>query len=296
MDTVAKAYKLLKKIKDEKFEVDHLHHYHLNLLIGNRDFQVIVVDPRSNKCLLLEDYILKNVSSYTRLVEVFEEIFDNHHLLKAGFWAKVSVGIKGNKFALVPQSLFDEELIFDYLKFNSKVSREFDELKYYVHPEAEAVNSFAIDKRLYKWLTSLYPNKKITYYHQSSCIIEGTLNQLNKHPDDTIYVYIDRFKLHITTSKNGKLEYYNQFHIKQFPDYVKYIMTVMKGLDRDQRKTNVVLWGYLGGQSNHYNEFGRYIKNLSLGERPSHLKFSYLFDDIQEHQYFDLYSTSFINS
>ena len=295
MDTITKTYKLLKKIKDEKFDVDQLHHYHLNLLIGNRDFQVLITDPRNNSVLLLEDYIISNVSSYSRLVEVFEEIFDNHHLLKAGFWAQVAVGIKGNKFALVPESLFAEELIFDYLKFNAKVSHEHDELMHYRHRKPGAVNCFAIDKRLYKWLLSLYPKKEITYYHQSSCIIEGALQQLKNYPDDTIYVYIDRFKLHITTSKNGKLEYYNQFYIKQFADYIKYIMTVMKGLERDQHKTNVVLWGYLGAKSKHFNEFGKYIKNIDLGDRAGSLKFGYLFDELQRHQYFDLYSTTLIN-
>jgi hypothetical protein len=295
LETVAKAYKLLKKIKDEKFDVDQLHHYNLNLLIGNRDFQVLIIDPRENRVLLMEDYIISNVSSYSRLVEVFEEIFDNHHLLKAGFWGRVSVGIKGNKFALVPAALFDQELLFDYLKFNAKVSREYDKLLYYDHRVPEAVNSFAIDKRLYTWLASLYPNKEITYYHQSSSIIEGTLQQLGNYPEDSIYVYIDRFKLHITTSKKGKLEYYNQFFIKQFSDYIKFIMTVMKGLERDQHKTNVILWGYLGSKSKHFNEFGKYIKNIELGKRPSHLKFGYLFDDIQEHQYFDLYGTTLIN-
>ena len=171
MDTIAKSYKLLKKIKDEKFDVDQLHHYNLNLLIGNRDFQVLIVDPRKNQCLLLEDYIISNVSSYTRLVEVFEEIFDGHHLLKAGFWSRVSVGIKGNKFALVPEPLFDKDLLFDYIKFNSKVNRDIDDLNYYVHKKPGAVNAFAIDKRLNKWLTSLYPGKEITYYHQSSSFI-----------------------------------------------------------------------------------------------------------------------------
>jgi hypothetical protein len=255
----------------------------------------LVLDPRDNRCLLIEDYIISNVSSYSKLVEVFEEIFDNHHLLKAGFWAKVTVGIKGNKFALVPQPLFDPDLLFDYLKFNSKVSRDYDELMYYVHKEPGAVNSFAIDKRLYKWLASLYPNKEITYYHQSSCLIEGTLHQLKHYPEDSIFVYIDRFKLHIITSKNGKLEYYNQFFVKQFSDYIKYIMTVMKGLERDQRKTNVVLWGYLGSKSKHFNEFGKYIKNIDLGDRVDGLKFGYLFDEVQNHQYFDLYSTTLIN-
>lgn len=290
MKTATKDFKLLKKIKDEKFDVDQLHHYNLSLLVGNRDFQVMVVDPRSNQCLLLEDYIISNVSSYSKLVSVFEDIFDSHHLLKAGFWSEIKVGLKGNKFALVPKTLFDEKSLFDYLKFNCKVSRDYDELKYYAHQKSDAICCFAIDKRLYKWLESLYPNKEITYFHQASALIEGVLEEIPHYPKDSVFVYIDRFKLHILTSKKDKLEYYNQFYIKQFDDYIKYIMTVLKGLDRDQRITNIILWGYLGKQSKHYNEFAKYIKNIALGDRPKAMKFGYLFDELQEHHYFDVYN------
>ena len=161
---------------------------------------------------------------------------------------------------------------------------------YYKHSKSEAVNTFAIDTRLYNWLESLYTDKKISYFHQSSALIEGVIEQLDNSPKDSVFVYVDRFKLHIITSKNNKLEYYNQFYIKQFSDYIKYIMTVMKGLNRNQLKTNVVLWGYLGKQSKHYNEFAKYIKNITFGGRPKFLNFGYPFDELQDHHYFDLYN------
>ena len=290
MKAATKEYKLFKKIKEDKFEVDQLHNYDLNLLLGNRDFQVAVVDNRNNRCLVVEDFIISSVDSYSKLVEVFEDIFDEHHLLKAGFWSSVKVGIKGNKFALVPESLFNADSMFDYLKFNCKVNKEYDRLMYFKHSKSEAVNTFAVDARLYDWLDSLYPEKQVSYFHQSSALIEGVLEQLENYPSDSIFVYVDRFKLHIITSKNNKLEYYNQFYIKQFSDYIKYIMTVMKGLNRNQLNTNVVLWGYLGRQSKHYNEFGKYIKNISFGERPKFLEFGYPFDELQDHHYFDLYN------
>jgi len=290
LKTAKKEYKLFKKIKEDKFEVDQLHNYDLNLLLGNRDLQIAVVDKRSNRCLIVEDFIISSIDSYAKLVNVFEHIFDDHHLLKAGFWSSVKVGIKGNKFALVPESLFNPDSIFDYLKFNCKVNKESDELMYYKHSKSDAVNTFAIDTRLYNWLESLYTDKQILYFHQSSALIEGVLEQLAYYPDDSVFVYVDRFKLHIITSKNKKLEYYNQFYIKQFSDYIKYIMTVMKGLNRNQLNTNVVLWGYLGKQSKHYNEFAKYIKNISFGGRPKFLNFGYPFDELQEHHYFDLYN------
>ena len=292
MKTAKKEYKLFKKIKEDKFEVDQLHNYDLNLLLGNRDLQIAVVDKRSNRCLIVEDFIISSIDSYAKLVNVFEHIFDDHHLLKAGFWSSVKVGIKGNKFALVPESLFNPDSIFDYLKFNCKVNKESDELMYYKHSKSEAVNTFAIDTRLYNWLESLYTDQQIHYFHHSSVLIEGVLEQLANYPDDSIFVYVDRFKLHIVTSKNKKLEYYNQFNVKQFSDYIKYIMAVLKGLNRNQNKTNVVLWGYLGEQSKHYNEFAKYIKNLSLGGRPKFMKFGYQFDELQDHHYFDLYNVN----
>ena len=114
----------------------------------------------------------------------------------------------------------------------------------------------------------------------------------NDHP---LYVYIDRFKLHILSCKDGKLLYYNQFAIKQFSDYIKYIMMVMKTLNLTQESSQVVLWGYIGKNSPHYVEFYKYINNVTFGGRPKNISFGYMFDEVQEHHFFDLFSISLID-
>jgi len=120
-------------------------------------------------------------------------------------------------------------------------------------------------------------------------LIEGVLGKSN-NSGNLLFVYIDRFKLHILSAQSGKLIYYNQFPIKQFQDYVKYIMLVLKGLNMDQQSSEVVLWGYIGKNSPHYQEFIKYIRNVTFGGRPNQIKFSYMFDEVQEHHFFDLYS------
>lgn len=290
MKVSAKGYKLLKKIKDDKFDVDRLHLYNLYVLLGTRDIQLAVVDNSDNRCLLVEDYVLTNTKSYSELITTLELLFDDHHLLKAGFWQSVKVGLKNNKFSLVPSSLFSKTALYDYLKLNCPVDPDTDQFLYYRHIKSDAVNTFAINQQLYQWLSGLYPKKEIGLIHQSSSLIEGVLAQLDKHPKDSIFVYVDRFKLHVIASRDNKLEYYNQFQIKEFKDYIKYIMLVMKGLGKDQKTTNVTLWGYIGRESAHYTEFGKYIKHLSFGERPRYMKFSYMFDELQDHHYFDLYN------
>ncbi|MEQ9165872.1 MAG: DUF3822 family protein, partial [Fulvivirga sp.] len=136
----------------------------------------------------------------------------------------------------------------------------------------------------------LYPNAEVGFIHQSSSLIEGAINFAKINKKDSMYLYIDRFKLHIVTLRNGQLEYYNQFGIKQFSEYIRYIMLVMKGLNRSQQKSDVVIWGYIGKQSPHYNEFYKFIKNISFGDRPEYLKFGFVFDEVQDHHFFDLYS------
>ena len=258
--------------------------------IGIRDLQVAVVDSTSNRTLLLEDYILSSAKTHHEFLDVLKALFGDHHILMAGFWKNVRISIKNSKFSLVPSSLFVKEALVDYLSLNSPVNPEKEEVLYYKHIKSDAICVFAINRNLYQWLKELYPNADVGFLHQSSVLIEGITNYEESNKKDTLYLYIDRFKLHLITLKSNKLEYYNQFSIKQFNDYIKYIMLVMKGLQKSQQKTEVILWGYIGKQSPHYQEFYKFIKNISFGERPSYLDFGYIFDEVQDHHYFDLYS------
>jgi hypothetical protein len=291
LDTAtATKYKLIHKVKDDKFDVDSLHQYNLLIQVGPRDFQMTVIDSVSNRCLLLEDYILASVKSYNQLKDLLTELFEGHHLLTAGFWKKVRVSIKSNKFSLVPSGLFVKTALEDYLSLNSRVNTDSEKILYYKHIQTDAICVFAVNKVLHDWFTSLYPNAELGFIHQSSALIEGVINYAAHHNSESMFLYIDRFKLHLVTLRDGKLEYYNQFVIKEFKEYIHYIMLVMKGLQRDQQSSEVVLWGYLGKESAHYNEFRKYIKNISFGDRPGYLQYGYVFDEIQDHQYLDLYS------
>ena len=140
------------------------------------------------------------------------------------------------------------------------------------------------------WVRSQYENAELGILHQSISLIEGVMNERDQYDQNSLYLYIDRFKLHILAVKGKDLQYYNQFSIKNFSDYIKYIMLVLKGLHYSQKTTNVVLWGYIGKQSPHYDEFYKYIKKISFGNRPKFLNFDYMFDEVQDHHFFDLYS------
>jgi hypothetical protein len=290
LQTTALNYKLIKKIKDDRFDEENLHQYSLLVSIGTRDLQVGVIESAEERVLLLEDYVFPSVSSHAELMQTLEQLFDSHAVLKAAFWKKIKICLKNNKFVQVPDSLFVEESQHEYLKYNAQFFEDEETAIAIRNPRTEAITIFALQRDLKSWLTSLYPNSPPVFMHQSAVLIEGMLDIAVKKQEDNLYIYVDRFKLHIVACQSGKLLYYNHFVIKEFSDYIRYIMLVMKSLNRDQRSSRVMLWGYIAKNSLHYQEFYKYINNVVFGPRPSHLKFGYMFDEIQDHHYFDLYS------
>lgn len=289
MHTASLHYKLIKKIKDDRFEEDSIHTYSLLINVGVRDLQVGVIDPDQRQ-LLLEDYVFPSLTSHDELLRLLTDLFDSHALLKAAFWKQIVVGIKNNKFVQVPAALYIAESRSEYLKYNAYFDEDEDEVLDVFSPAMDAYTTFAIPKKLLNWFKGIYPSKEILFLHQSAALIEGLMQSGQQKKDNQLSIYVDRFKLHILCGRNGHLVYYNQFTIKQFSDYVRYIMLVMKSLKLDQNTSQVMLWGYIGKNSPHYHEFYKYISNVVFGTRPSFLKFGYIFDEVQDHHFFDLYN------
>ena len=290
MQSTAIGYKLIKKIKDDRFDEDNIHQYDLLVQLSVRDFQIGIVDCSDGRVLFFEDYVLGDLSSHQELLTLFQTLFESHPVLQAGFWNSVKVSIKNSKFVQVPNSLFVEEAASEYLKFNANIDQEKEDVLFCYNEKIDAVTIFAVQKDLLTWLKRIYSNTKIHLIHQSSSLIEGVLQIVGQSQKSRLYIYVDRFKLHILSIENSKLIYYDQFAIKQFSDYVKYMMLVMKGLGMDQQTCEVVLWGYISQNSPHYQEFVKYIRNVTFGSRPEGLKFGYIFDEVQDHHFFDLFS------
>ena len=295
MQTTALTYKLIRKIKDDLFDEEFIDQYHLLINIGARDFQLLVIEPQENKVLLLEDFVLPSLTSNEELLQILDQLFDSHAFLKAGFWKKIKVSVKNQKFVQVPRELFAEESLTEYLKFNAPIDASQEDCIASSNPKSQAVTVFAVNNDLRNWLNGIYPNNPPTFTHQSSALIEGILRFAEGRDDNPLYIYVDRFKLHILACDENKLLYYNQFAIRQFSEYIKYIMLVMKSLHMDQRTSRIILWGYIGKNSPHYHEFYKYISNVTFGDEPDYLNFGYVFDEVPEHHYFDLYSIHLID-
>jgi len=285
VQTAVAQYKLIKRVKDDLLVEEDLHRYALVIQIGPRDVQFLIADA-NHRALLLEDYVFSEVESQEQHSRMVEQLFEAHALATAGFWKSVTVCLKHNKFVQVPQALYVPEARAEYLALNAPVDPAAEE---FVTCEAEGVVTvFSVPKMVFAYLTNLYQKTQVRWVHQSAALIHGT-SALAVNPLP-VFLYVDRFKLHILFHQNSQLVFYNQFPIRQFSDYVRYIVMVMTMLGLNQQQNSLVLWGYLGQNSPHFEEFTRYVRNVSFGARSSRLSVGYVFDEVQEHAYFDLFS------
>lgn len=289
MQLTATPYRLLKKIRDDQFDEDQIGNNNLILLTGKHDLQVLVFHEDSHRALWLEDYAFPTSNNVDGWLFALQEIFDQHPFLTASFWKNITIGVKTGSFVQTPRSLFEEVAAAQYLHYNADVHATEDVL-YYQHKASPIVTSFALPSAVKNWLSSVYSSNKPVFTHQSCALIEGILKECSAYPDNPLYIFVDRFRLHILAARQGELLYYNQFPISNFADYIHYIMLVIQSLGMDQRTARVILWGYVGKNSPHYHEFYKYIQTITYGNRPDFLRFGYAFDEVQDHQYFDIIS------
>lgn len=295
MNVSSTQFRLIRKEKDPKFNIDHLEHYNLLLQAGFSDMQLCITDTRKNRILLLEDYVMPGVSSQNDRIDCLDSLFDDHHLLLAGFWKKVKIIVKNKKFSLVPQDLFLHENIQEYIEVNSSILPSEEICLFNTNDDLSLVNAFVVHKGVREFIEKTYQSKDIEYYHQSSSFVNGLTRHFAEDPGKNICLYLDRFVLHIAVIINSKFIFYNQFPVKTFEDYIRYAGYVVDELEIDIRNDKFHVWGYLGRNSKHFDKLKKSFPNLKFGDRPKGLKMGYVFDSIPDHQYFDLLSFNFLS-
>ncbi len=284
------TYKLVQRVKNAKFSISELHHYSLVMQVGIQDVQFAVIDSQDNTVMGLEDYQLRGIRTINERLRLIKRILDTHEYLTAGFWKDVKLCLKSHKFSFVPSHLFVQEAVADYLALNSEIKTSFEEVNYYKQIAVDTINVFAAETKLCRWIESIHQRKKVHVIHQGSALIEGFLKHADHINKKSMYVFIDRGIMHIVVTEDRKLLYYNQFASQKKEDYLKYIMLVFNELKMSGKHSHVFLWGFIHPNSEEMALLKRYIRNISFGSKPSFLKFSYVYDEVEDHQYFDVLS------
>ncbi|SDJ95279.1 Protein of unknown function [Catalinimonas alkaloidigena] len=295
MTVIAKTirYRLVQRVKEESFDVNALADYGLHLQVSYDRFRFCIASAAQNRTLWLEDYALEEVHSSEGLLEQLEALFDNHAVLKAGFWGQVKLSLPSQGFSLVPTSLYDDARQEQYLRLLFPLDRDAYEIRAYHHIGLDIINTFSAEKQLVRWFEAMYPQQQLQVMHSVSPLIEGVLRQEGKTEGKQLFVNVEKQRFDVVAMQGKHLELCNQFSYTNEVDFVYFIMFVIDEMKFNPETDRLVLWGEILPDSAIYNKVYRYVRHVTFGKRPSALKFGYVFDEVFDHRYFDLFSMHF---
>jgi len=276
------------KIQDTLFEAENLYNYNLLIQISPYNFSICITDPSIQRCLLIENYQFHFPENTSKILEELNAFFYEHEWLNAGFWKNIVVSIKNNRFSVVPVSLFDKNYAASYLNINSNAEPE-EVLFYNKEVSLEAVVVFGAQQTLVDWLNLKYPSKKIKYVHHMSALLEGIVS-VDHSAEKKIFACIEKNNLSIAVKEGNKILFHNSFLIHTAEDFTYYCLYIMNVYGLSQETTPLVLIGDIDNPSPEYNRIFKYVRKVEFIERPSILKYGFVFDEIQDHYYFDLFS------
>ena len=289
LETAVARFKLNQQVKDPALDIELIPQYTLGLEISPDGFRICVTDAQANRCLWFEDRHFSTLLQKEQLLEQLELIYEEHELLKAGFWHKIRVSVKNQYFTLLPSSLFHKNHAREYLKRASHNLPDKHEVFYYRHPHSEIVNVFAEEKMLTDWFRQNYPARNVEFVHHTSSLIEGVFHT-EPAPVRSVTVLVESSHLTISVTSGKMLEYCNSFFYISVQDFIYYLMLVFSELQLNPEVHKVTLYGEISPESAIFEQIYRYVRNVGFGNKPSTLKFSYLFDEILDHRYFDVYN------
>lgn len=268
---------------DKALEAEASEYFSLSIQLSLDGFSFCVFDTQKNKFLGLQSFRFSDVDNESALCQVLDELISSISLLNVSY-QKTSIMIESRRSTLIPEALFDEERQRELLGFNHKVMPE-DIMKNDQLTIAGARNIWAFHPLLAEIIKKYFPTANIS--HHSSALIEGVLRQY-KCKDKHIFVHLRKNCFDIMVFQQEKLLFYNVFNFKTREDFVYYIIYVSEQLGLNPDSVQLTLSGEIMKVSSLQEIAFKYIRNIDFAQRSSAVDYSYVFDDIPGHFYFNL--------
>jgi len=257
----------------------------LSIQFSQDGFSFCVFDINRNKYCGLEVYDFHNVSTIIVLNAILTELIQTSDWFKAGF-EKTEIIFETPKSTLVPVALFDHNHVADYLKLNHPPDLG-EVIGNDLLRQLDAENVFSMPETLLTTFREFFPGAGI--HHFSSSLIESLLIRYKyQDANPIVFTNVRKSWLDILVINKGKLQFFNSFRYKEKEDFVYFLIFVFEQLNLNPESVELKLMGEIPKVSPLFDLTYRYIRNVGFVERSNGTLYSYIFDEIPHHYYFNL--------
>ncbi|MCP4553765.1 MAG: DUF3822 family protein [Bacteroidetes bacterium] len=263
--------------------------YILSIQISLDGFSFCIIDEERNKHVALESYAIQEINDYEELSKELGNLLGSLDIIKRRF-NRVNVLFEGNKAALIPFPLFDEDATEHYLKFNHKVEQG-EEILFDKLGTLQAYNIFAVPVFLKDLIKSKFINYQIIHF--SSSLIECLLIKYkNQDITNKVFVNVRHKYLDIVIIEGSKLVFFNSFKYKTQEDFVYFLIYALEQLKLNPENIDLVLLGEIDKSSRYYEIVFKYIRNIEFIDRNDFFNYSYVLDEVASNYLYNLLNVS----
>lgn len=268
---------------DETLDINSTENYELSVQIGFDELCLCILDTLRNKFVLIrsyepESFNMLNAGAISDIVE--KDDFLNRR------YKKIYLIIPSQKSTLIPSPLFEESAKEDYFRFNHILENDEIVLKNkLIDPDAYILFSapLSIVEVCGKFFRNVEP------LHHLKPLLLSAAGGRRSQEGNYIQVHLEKNFFNIIIYDQITLKFCNTFKYKTLSDLQYYIFYTLKRLNINQEEV-IHFSGRTDKHDNMVNDFSRYARNIRFAEPSGNFTFSYVFNEILQHKYFNLFS------
>jgi len=261
---------------------------HLSIQLSLDGFSYCVFDKDIVDVVLLKKYnFTQRAQNPGQLLKNIKEIYALDPILLEKF-ESVNVSHQNNLSVLVPDSMYDEKYLNDYLKFSIKVL-DTDEISVENIIAYPAKNVYVPFQNVNRYFRSIYSN--FTTLHSSTVLLNSLLKYFKNTTQKYFFLNVSKHHLEIIYLHNGNIHLYNSFLYFSKEDFIYYTLFAMEQLDLDPDTQPVTFIGEIEKESPLYIiafQYIRYINFLNINNFSLSEEFYNSNPQIQKHNLFEL--------
>lgn len=232
----------------------------LSIQISLNGLSFCILDTSEKTIHYLKSVTFDKKKSPYELLEKLEAAIETQSLLKQSFDAVYCV-YQNELSCLVPEALFEEEHLAEYLKFNAKILKT-DYIAYDVLPCIESMNVYIPLININNYIFETFGN--FTYKHASTVLIESLIESQTQTASTALYLNVNSNSFELLAIENKKLQFYNRFNYHSKEDFIYYLLYSVEQLKLDPESVKLHLLGNIDEKNELFQIAYRYIRHVEL--------------------------------
>ena len=249
----------------------------LSIQLSLSGLSFCILQEVTNGIVALKNFKFDKKLNPLEVLDFLKQLFVDEEILKQSF-NSVCIIHTNELSTLVSKTLFNEDHLADYLKFNAKILKS-DFIAYDTLNNHDMVNVYVPYVNINNFIYDSFGS--FTYKHFSTVLVESILFEEKDNTDTKVYVHVGLDHFEIVAIDQGKLLLYNTFDYKTKEDFIYYILFSYEQLKFNPENHPLVLLGNISKTNDLFDIAYKYIRHVDFGSR----KDNYTFNEAQDNEH-----------